>query len=62
MCPLIGNNRLQTLITPPVDEFLPDAGVPARGEAALRLSWEARVFVHHCFSRFNKSWFEFGNQ
>lgn len=62
MCLLIVNNRLQPLITPPADAYLPDARVPARGEVAVRLSWEARVFVHHCFDRFNRSWFEFGNR
>lgn len=58
----MANSRLRALISPAVDEYVPDAGVPARGEVAVRLSWEARVFVHHCFGRFNKSWFEFGNR
>lgn len=51
MCLLIVNKRLQALIAPPAQEHLPDAGVPARGEVAVRLSWEARVFVHHCFEQ-----------
>lgn len=43
-------------------EYLPDAGVPARGEVAVRLSREARVFVHHGFGRWDEGCFELGSQ
>lgn len=33
-------------------EYSPDAGVPARGEVAVHLSGEARVFAHHRFGGF----------
>lgn len=47
---------------PPAGERLPDAGVAARGEVAVRLSREARVFVHHGSGRLGEGWFELGDQ
>lgn len=49
-------------ITPPTGEYLPDARVPARGEVAVRLSREARVFVHHRCGRWDEGCFELGDQ